>query len=68
MYEGLYKFADFTAFLPSTIHILYHIEHLNPLYPGRLFHWYMLEESVCNFRGVRSILSLLFYFMMENPV
>ena len=23
---------------------------------------YMLDESICHFRGVRSILSLLFYF------
>ena len=26
------------------------------------FHCYMLDESICHFRGVRSILSLLFYF------
>ena len=36
--------------------------HLNPLYTGALFHWYMLDETICNFRGVGSILSLLFYF------
>ena len=54
--------------LPSRIHIVYHIEHRNPLYPGRFFHWYMLDKSICNFRGIRSILSLLFYFVMENPV
>ena len=34
----------------------------NPLYTGRLFHCYMLDESICHFRGVRSILLLLFYF------
>ena len=28
----------------------------------------MLDESTCNFRGVRSIISLLFYFFMKNPV
>ena len=29
----------------------------------------MLDESICHFRGVRSILSLFFfYFLMENPV
>ena len=30
--------------------------------PGRLFHCYMLDESICHFGGVRSILSLLFFF------
>ena len=33
-----------------------------PLYTGRLFHYYMLGKSICHFRGVGSILSLLFYF------
>ena len=33
-----------------------------PLYTGRLFHCDMLDESICHFSGVRSILSLLFYF------
>ena len=28
----------------------------------------MVDEAICHFRGVRSILSLLFYFLMENPV
>ena len=31
----------------------------NPLYTGGLFHCYMLDESICHFRGVWSILSLL---------
>ena len=35
---------------------------LNLLYTGRLFYCYMLEESICHFRGVESIFSLLFYF------
>ena len=35
---------------------------LNPLDTSGLFHCYMLDESICYFRGVRSILSLLFYF------
>ena len=34
---------------------------LNQVYTGRLFHCYMSDESICYFRGVRSIL-LLFYF------
>ena len=38
---------------------------LNPLYTGRLFHCYMLVESICHFRGVMSILSLLFYFLWK---
>ena len=36
-----------------------------PLYAGGLFQCYILEESVCHFRGVGSI---FFYFFMENPV
>ena len=30
---------------------------VNPLYTGRLFHCCMLDESICHFRGVGSILS-----------
>ena len=33
-----------------------------PFYTGRLFHCYTLDESICHFSGVRSVLSLLFYF------
>ena len=32
--------------------------HFNPLYTGGLFHCYMLEESICHFRAVGSILLL----------
>ena len=32
------------------------------LYTGGLFNCYMLDESICHFRGVGSILSLLLYF------
>ena len=37
---------------------------VNPLYAGGFFHryMYMLDESICHFRDVRSVLSLLFYF------
>ena len=35
---------------------------LNPLYTGRLLHCYMLDKTIFHFRGVRSILLLLFYF------
>ena len=34
----------------------------DPLYTGRLFHCYSLDESICHFRSVGSVLSLLFYF------
>ena len=34
----------------------------NSLYSGGLTHCYILDESVCPFRGVRSILAPLFYF------
>ena len=33
-----------------------------PLYTDRLFHCYMLDESICHFRDVRSILSFFFFF------
>ena len=36
-------------------------QEINPLYTGGLFHCYILDESICHFRGVRSIFSLLFY-------
>ena len=37
---------------------------LNPLYTSGsgLLHWYMLVKSICHFRGIWAILSLLFYF------
>ena len=34
----------------------------NPSVTGRLYHCYMLDESACHFRGVGSILLLLFLF------
>ena len=37
-------------------------ELFNPLYSGGLFLCYMLDESICHCRGVRSSLSLLLYF------
>ena len=36
--------------------------HFNPLYTDEPFYCYMLDEPIGNFRGVRSILSLLFNF------
>ena len=36
--------------------------HLNPLYTGWLLYCYMLDESIYHFRGVKSILSFIFYF------
>ena len=32
------------------------------MYTGRLFHSYMLNDSICHFRDARSIMLLLFYF------
>ena len=40
----------------------------NPVCTGRLFHCYMLDKSICHFRGVRSILLPLFYLLWKNPV
>ena len=31
---------------------VYGKQGINPLYTGGLFHWYMVDESVCHFRGV----------------
>ena len=38
------------------------VQGSNSLYTGRLFHCYMLDKSICHFRGSGSISSLLFYF------
>ena len=40
------------------------IVDIDPLYTGRLFHCFILDESIYQFRGVGCILSLL--FLMEN--
>ena len=37
-------------------------QSFNPLYTGGLFHCYILDKFICHFRGVESVLSLLFYF------
>ena len=44
--------------------------HLSPLYTGGLFHCYMLDKSIYQFRGVRSILSLLFLWkiLLANTI
>ena len=45
--------------------ILLHYEQIisfNPSHTGRLFHRYMLDKFTCHFRGVSSILWLLFCF------
>ena len=44
-----------------------YVGYINPLYTGGLFHRYMLDESICHFRGVGSILSM-FLFLIENTV
>ena len=33
---------------------------LNPLYTGGLFHCYVLGKSICHFRGVYFVTSILF--------
>ena len=35
---------------------------INLWYTGGLFHSYMLDKSICHYRSVGSIVSLLFYF------
>ena len=44
------------------------LTNIHILYTSRLFHCYMMDEFICHFRGVGSILSLLFCFLMENTV
>ena len=39
---------------------------LTIVFTGKLFHCYMLDKSICHFRGVGS--GLLLLFLMENPV
>ena len=39
----------------------------NPLYTGGLFHCYMLDESICNIRGVRVYFVTFILLLMENP-
>ena len=36
---------------------------INPHLPNGLSHHYHLDESTFNFRGIRSIFSILFYFL-----
>ena len=38
---------------------------LTLLYTGGLFHCYMLDKSICHFKGVQSILLLLFIFLWK---
>ena len=39
---------------------------LQPIYTSRLFHCYMLDESICHFRDVRSI--LCYSVLLANSV
>ena len=40
---------------------LFPVCFVNPLYTSRLFHCYILDESIFHVRGARSFLSLCFY-------
>ena len=59
-------FISVPAFMQSDLSLpfscLWIMKNNNLSYTGGLFHCYMLDESICHFRGVMSILSLLFYF------
>ena len=41
---------------------------VNALYTGGLFNCYMLDESICHFKGVESYFVALILVLMENPV
>ena len=46
--------------------ILIHMDILNRnLITSRFFHYHVLDESICHYRAVLSILSVLFYFRRE---
>ena len=45
-----------------------YISFLNPLYTCRLFHCNIMDESICDFRGVRSVLSVLFFFFFFDGI
>ena len=38
---------------------------INTLYTGGLFHCYKLDESICHFKGIGSISSLIIFFERE---
>ena len=38
---------------------------LNPVYTGGLFHCYMLDEFICHFRSVGSVVLFLFYLLWK---
>ena len=44
------------------------IQPTNSLYTDRLFHCYMLGESICHFRGLGSVFFAFILFLMENHV
>ena len=60
------------SYNPSIVQnlLLYGCVHfsVNPLHTGGLFHCYMLDESICHFRGVGSIFVAFILFLMENFV
>ena len=39
---------------------------MRPLYTGRLFHCYKLDEYISHFRGIGSVLLHLFWFSWKN--
>ena len=41
---------------------------LNPLYNGKLYHCYILDKSICHFRGCQVNFVAFILFLMENPV
>ena len=38
--------------------------YIDPLYSGGLFHYYMLDQSICHFRGV--VVFCRFYFIFDG--
>ena len=61
----IWVFAERTCHFGSFVMLWLKLCLIKPLYTGRLFHCYMLGESICHFRGVMSILSLLFSFWWQ---
>ena len=57
----VFVFFAHTLLTVAYIQFIYHIT-FNQFYTGGLFHCYMLDESICHFRGVGFFLWHLFFF------
>ena len=59
-YQTLYKNSFIVQFQCSLLYLI------NPHLPNGLSHHYHLDKSTFNFRGIRSIFSVFFFFFLPN--